>query len=116
MGILIAYFFFIASTLAVIVTGWIGVADSGVASLHLQRATAIERSYDSSGYDSSVMAENSDDGGAAPAAKAKARAPQGVASLRPRHRRPRLAARLDHGLGADPRVALRGAPSPDDGH
>lgn len=112
MGILLAYFFFIASTLAVIVTGWIGVADSSVAGLHLQHATAIQHSYDSSG-----MAENSDAGGAAPAAKAKARAPQqSVASLRPRHRRPHLTARLGRELGADPRLALRNAPPPDDGH
>jgi uncharacterized membrane protein len=111
MAILIAYFFFIASTLAVIVTGWIGVADSGVAGLHLQHVTAIQHSYDSS-----VMAENSDDAGAAPAAKAKASAPHGVASVRPQHRRPRLTARLGHEPGAEPQVALRGAPPPDDRH
>lgn len=112
MGILIAYFVFIASTLAVIVTSWIGVADSGVAGLHLQRASAIQQSYDTS-----VMAEDPGDTPAAVTAKAAARnsaAEHGpVARL---HARAHLARRRARDFGTDPHLALRGTPPPDDGH
>jgi hypothetical protein len=104
MGILLAYFTFVASTLAVIVTAWIGVADSGVAGLHLQHATAIQHSYDAS-----VMADDSADLQPAPAvAAAKTAAPR----VGERHAAARLLKRQPY----DPRVALRLNPPTDDGH
>lgn len=111
MGILIAYFIFIASTLAVIVTSWVGIADSGVAGLHLQRPSAIQQSYDTS-----VMAEDS---GNTPTTDRTATAlrsgvSQHRADVRP-HARAHLA-RRSHGIGADPHLALGGKPLPDEGH
>jgi hypothetical protein len=111
MGILIAYFVFIASTLAVIVTSWIGVADSGAGGLHLQRA-AIQKSYDTS-----VGAEDFGDTPPTTTPKVTARNSTmehgGLAKL---HARAHLAARRAHDSSADPHLALRATPLPDDGH
>lgn len=107
MGILIAYFAFVASTLAVIVTAWIGVADSGIERVHLQRATAIQHSYDAS-----VMADNGADGRPAPAAAAKTAAK----IHEPRHSERHALARVLNRHPYDPRVAWRLNPPTDDGH
>lgn len=120
MGILLAYFAFIASTLAVIVTAWIGIAESGAERMHLPHASVIQQSYDAS-----FMAEDSGDTPAQPAAAAKVKGPQtALSSPAPRSRahvvsrlRQRIARRPDavsgSYLGA---VALRGLSPPDDGH
>jgi hypothetical protein len=118
MAVLIAYFAFVVSTLAVIVTAWIGVAESGAERMHLQRASAIQHSYDAS-----FMADDSGDTGSATAATATAKAPPAAATAanaKPQHWRAHLARRLpsqpNQRLGADPHIALRGLPPPDDGH
>ncbi|HUI14276.1 MAG TPA: hypothetical protein VL048_12495 [Xanthobacteraceae bacterium] len=46
MGILLAYFVWVTSMLAVIAAAWIGIGDSAGTRLHLQRATLIQHSYD----------------------------------------------------------------------
>ena len=103
MGILLAYFVWVVSTLAVIATAWIGVADSGVDRLHLQRATSIQRSFDAS-----FMAADDDD---TATAKAKPDAPHAVTGAH------RAAARLTRRhRNFEPRVALRANPPPFDGH
>jgi hypothetical protein len=123
MGILLAYFLWVTSTLAIIVTAWIGVADSGVERVRVQRV-AMGRSYGAS-----LMAE--DDIAPATTAPAQtaaasdhhteARMPGTVAaSTRARvsaKRRPgrHVAPRLGRSLGAGPSVALR-ANLPFDGH
>jgi hypothetical protein len=104
MGILLAYFAFVASTLAVIVTAWIGVADSDAARLHLQHASAIQHSYDAS-----VMADNSVQVQPAPAKTA-------AKTAAPRQSERHAAARVLHRHPYDPRVALRLNPPTDDGH
>ena len=104
MAILIAYFVWVVSTLAIIATAWIGVANSGAERLHLQRATAIHQ-----GYDASFMAED-DTPPAASVAATKAQAPHAVGSAR------RAAARLPGRRGFNRRVALRFNPPTDDGH
>jgi hypothetical protein len=113
MGILIAYFVFIASTLAVIVTSWIGVADSGAAGLHLQRVRATQQSYDTS-----VMVE--DPGATSPPATATTASARSNESEHgpgaKLHARAHLAAGRGHDFVADPRLALRGTPPPDGGH
>ncbi len=124
MGILLAYFLWVTGMLAIIVTAWIGVADSGVERVHLRRA-AIGRSYDAA-----FTAEN----GSAPAATARAqtaaardrrgdaRMPESAAANTraqlPAERRSgrRVASQLGRSLGAGPRVALRANPPPFDGH
>ena len=102
MGILVAYFVWVVGTLAIIVTAWIGVADSGAERLHLQRATLIQQSYDAS-----VMAEDD----TRPAARVAAAKPR-TAHADTRRVVGRLAARH----GANRRVALRFSPPTDDGH
>ncbi len=104
MGILLAYFVWVVSTLAVIATVWIGVADSGVDRLHLQRATAMQRSFDAS-----VMAENDT---ATAATKAKPDVPHAVTG--PRRAAPRLSRRQRRNF--DPRLALRANPPLFDGN
>jgi hypothetical protein len=111
MGILLAYFAFVASTLAVIMTAWIGVADSGVARLHLQHASAIQHSYDAS-----VMADNAADARPAPAAAVKTAAKTAAKTLAPRHSERHAAARVLNRHPYDPRVAWRLNPPTDDGH
>lgn len=117
MAILIAYFAFVVSTLAVIVTAWIGVADAGAERLHLQQASVVQRSYDAS-----FMAEDESNTALAPATTDKAKAPQvaAAAHFKPQHRRAHIARRLplqpEQRVAADPRIALRGLPPPDDGH
>jgi hypothetical protein len=102
MAILLAYFVWVACTLAVIVTAWVGVADSGAERLHLQRATLIQRSHDAA-----FMAEDD-----APLSAATAAAKPHAAADRDR----RTAARRPRQHGYDPRVALRLNPPTDDGH
>ena len=104
MGILLAYFVWVVSTLAVIATAWIGVADSGVDRLHLQRATSIQRSFDAS-----FMAEDDDDTAAAKATAGTRRAPSPA-------RTRRGVAWRDGSRNLEPRVALRANPPPFDGH
>ena len=124
MGILLAYFVWFTGMLAIIVTAWIGVADSGVERVHLRRA-ATGRSYDAA-----FMAENK----FAPAATARpqtpaasdrragARMPGSVAANTgtpaAAERRPgrHVTPRLNRSLGAGPRVALRANPPPFDEH
>lgn len=102
MGILVAYFVWVVGTLGIIVTAWIGVADSGAERLHLQRATLIQQSYDAS-----VIAEDN----TRPATSVAAAKPQAAhADTR------RVAARLSARHGANRRVALRLNPPTDDGH
>ncbi len=102
MGILIAYFAWVVGTLAVIVTAWVGFADSGAERLHLQRATLIQQSYDAS-----FMAEDD----TRPAATVAAARPQTAhADAR------RVAARPSARHGSNGRVALRFSPPTDDGH
>ncbi len=102
MGILIAYFVWVVGTLAIIVTAWVGVADSGAERLHFQRATLIQQSYDAS-----FMAE----GNTRPAASVAAAKPQA-----PHADTRRVAARLPGRHGSNRRVALRFNPPTDDGH
>jgi hypothetical protein len=124
MGILLGYFLWVTSMLAIIVTAWIGVADSGVERVHLPRA-ATGRSYDAS-----FMAANNIAPAATPRAqtaaasdrRAEARMPGSVAAntgAAAAERRPgrHVTARLNRSLGAGPRVAaLRANPPPFDGH
>ncbi|HEX3937964.1 MAG TPA: hypothetical protein VHX43_10710 [Xanthobacteraceae bacterium] len=105
MGILLAYFVWVACTLAVIVTAWVGVADSGVDRLHLQRASVIQHSHDAA-----FMAEDDLPPAATAAAAAHSPAAHAVAHDR------RTAARRPRQHGYDPRVALSLDPPPDDGH
>lgn len=107
MGILLAYFAFVASALAVIVTAWVGVADSGVDRLHLQHASAIQHSYDAS-----VMADNAADARPTPAPAAKT----GAKTFASRHSERHAAARVLNRHPYDPRVAWRLNPPTDDGH
>ncbi len=122
MGILVAYFLWVTSMLAIIVTAWIGVADSGVERVHLQRA-ATGRSYEAS-----FMAANDID----PAATARTpttsdrraktqllgsvaantHAPAAVERRPGRH----ATAPLNRSFAAGPRVALRANPPPFDEH
>ena len=102
MGILLAYFVWVACTLAVIVTAWVGVADSGAERLHLQRATLIQRSHDAA-----FMAEDD-----APLTGLAAASKPHVAAARDRA----MTARRPPRRGDDPRVALRLNPPTDDGH
>ncbi len=46
MTILLAYFLWVISTLAVIVTVWIGVADSGMARVQPRQVPAMQQSLD----------------------------------------------------------------------
>lgn len=101
MAILLGYFVVVVSTLAVIVTAWIGVAESGETRLHLQRPSAIQQSYDAS-----FMAADSD---TPPGAKAK----QPHAARNARRAAARLTVRRYEGFHS--RVALRGLPPPDAG-
>jgi hypothetical protein len=124
MGILLGYFLWVTSMLAIIVTAWIGVAVSGVERVHLRRA-ATGRSYDAA-----FMAANDIAPAATPRAqtaaandrRAEARMPGSVAANTgapaAAERRPgrHVAARLNRALGAGPRVALRANPPPFDGH
>ena len=105
MTILLAYFVWVVGMLAVIATAWIGVANSGLARLHLHRAsTTMQQSYDAS-----FMAEAS--GNTPPRATAAAKA---QAHATGRHAARRLPARQRPSL--DRRVALRASPPPFDGH
>lgn len=116
MAILLAYFVFVTSTLAVIATAWIGVAESGAARVHLQRASAIQQSYDAS-----FMAEDS---GNTASSSVKTGAPRTAEITRTIHRRAHAASRLEPRLARSrpalgqqfDAVALRGMPPPDDGH
>ena len=123
MGILLAYFLWVTGMLAIIVTAWIGVADSGVERVHLRRA-AIGRSYDAA-----FTAENGSPAATARAQTAAARDRRGDARMPesaaantraqlPAERRSgrRVASQLGRSLGAGPRVALRANPPPFDGH
>ncbi len=123
MAILLAYFLWVTSVLAIIVTAWIGVADSGVETVHLRRA-ATGRSYDAA-----FMAENGNAPAGTTAAqtaaaserRGDARMPQSAAAnTLPVERRPgsgrHVASQLGRSRGAGARVALRANPPPFDGH
>jgi hypothetical protein len=124
MGILLAYFLWVTSALAIIVTAWIGVADSGVETVHLRRA-ATGRSYDAA-----FMAENGNAPAGTTAAQTAAaserrggaRMPESAAANTraqlPAERRSgrHVASQLGSSRGAGARVALRANPPPFDGH
>ncbi len=124
MGILLAYFVWVTSVLAIIVTAWIGVADSGIERVHLRRAETARS------FDASFTAANDIDPAATARAqtaaandrRAEARMPGRVAAHTgapaAAERRPgrHIAAPLDRSPGAGPRVALRASPPPFDGY
>jgi hypothetical protein len=124
MGILLAYFLWVTSVLAIIVTAWIGVADSGVETVHLRRA-ATGRSYDAA-FTAEIGNAPAGTTGALTAAaserRGNARMPESAAANTraqlPGERRSgrHVASQLGRSRGAGPRVALRANPPPFDGH
>jgi len=93
MAILLAYFAFVAGTLAVIVAAWVGVGDSAATRLHAPSTGTFQQSYDAF-----VTAKDS----AAPEAVAtrKSHAPR-TADLRARQRRVRVAGTTAPGWRAE---------------